>query len=78
MKTVEYFGYAVDVPNIATHLAADGDGTVYAFVGKPFILAEVWWPRNGYGAVETCYVTDCPKLDTQVVDWRDSLKEIKP
>lgn len=79
MKIVEYFGYEVAVPDNATHLAADSDGTVYAYIGDPVLGEDVWWPEHGLlEMISTCHQTDCPKLDTRSVNWRESLKEIKP
>lgn len=78
MRIVEYFGYEVAVPDNATHLAADDDGNVYAFVGEPNLGACIWWPKFGFGGPNRLHQTDCPKLDTRSVNWRDSLKEIKP
>lgn len=79
MKTVEYFGYELDVPDNATHLAADSNGTVYAFIGEPKLGACIWWPEHGLlNGVSTCFNTDCPQLDIRSVNWRDSLKELKP
>lgn len=78
MSIVEYFGYEVAVPDNATHLAADDDGNVYAFVGEPILGEDVWWlDHDLLEMINTCHLTDCPKLDMQSVDWRDSLKEIK-
>ena len=79
MKIAEYFGYEVAVPDNATHLAADSDGTVYAFIGEPKLSYAVWWPEHGLlNGVGTCFDTDCPPLNVQSVNWRESLKEIKP
>lgn len=79
MKIADYFGYEVAVPDNATHLAADSDGTVYAFIGEPKLGASIWWPERGLlDGVGTCFHADCPQLDMRSVNWRDSLKEIKP
>lgn len=77
MKTVEYFGYELDVPDNATHLAADSDGTVYAFCGKPVRGENVWRPEGGFLNLAKCFLTNCPRLDMESVDWRDSLQEIE-
>ena len=78
MKTVEYFGYEVDVPDDVTHLASDSDGTVYAFVGEPELGFNIWWPEFGFAGKPCCHVVDCPALDMFSVNWKESLKEIKP
>ncbi|QBQ76672.1 hypothetical protein PTXU04_00058 [Escherichia phage PTXU04] len=79
MKTVNYYGHDVDVPDNATHLAADSDGTVYAFVGEPKLRNFIWWPEDGLlSGIGTCFDTDCPQLELPPGEWRDSLKEIKP
>ena len=78
MKTIDYFGYEVDVPDDTTHIAADSDGVVYAFVGEPGLGYEVWWPAFGFAGMSRCYTVDCPALDMRSVNWKESLKEIKP
>lgn len=78
MKTVNYYGHDVAVPDNATHLAADSDGTVYAFVGEPKLGACIWWPEHGLlNGVSTCFNVYCPPLELPPGEWRDSLKEIK-
>lgn len=78
MKIAEYFGYEIAVPDNATHLAADSDGTVYAFCGKPVMRNTVWWSRSLLtNGTATCFATDCPRLDTRSVNWRETLKEIE-
>lgn len=78
MKTLNYYGHNVTVPDDVTHLAADRDGQVFAFVKEPTLSTHVWWPSVDDAGLMTCYEVECPYLDTQAVDWRDSLKEIKP
>lgn len=75
MKTVNYYGHDVDVPDNATHLATDRDGEIYAFYREPKLSGGVWLPRIKLGDDSQCHAVDYVRPGD--IEYEDSLMEIK-
>jgi hypothetical protein len=74
MKNVNYFNKNYEVPDSYTHLAMDDDGTVYAFIGTPYITTKydnIWIDKDG-----DALLVDELDMNTITIDWKDSLIKI--
>lgn len=68
LKTVEYFGHKITVPNDVTWLAIDADGELIGYSEEPVLSGDYWLARGMY--FEESYSFGC--ADLQGMDWKDT------
>ena len=68
MKTVNYFGQSVTVPDYAKYIATDTDGEVWWYIDKP-IISDGWW------CTRRAQVNGRAGNNPNIKNWRRSLRE---
>ena len=75
-KRRKYYGKYFDVPAIATHIATDKDGSVWAFTGYPKLSETVGWCgtacERGTAALIFMWFAD----NDRPCNWRKSVRRV--